>query len=278
MTTLYTIGTSTRTIEEFVEILRHHGIVHVVDVRRFPTSRLEHFRKENLRAHLREAGLHYTYLGDLLGGYRRGGYEAYTRTEPFQRGLRRLLEIARIEPTVLICAERLPWRCHRRWIAQEAARAGLQVVHIIERDRLWRPALGGMPLEGKRPLALRLKELYEEISPLIEGFTSEVCPHCEDVCCRHRHGHLEAEDEVFLTVLGEDVPLASRDRDDDDWCEFLGPKGCTKPRWQRPFRCTWYFCEALLRHMPEANPKALRRLQALMQEIQALRRALAANL
>lgn len=132
--------------------------------------------------------------------------------------------------------------------------------------------------EEKTVIAKRLKELYEEISPLIERFTRDVCPHCMSVCCKHRHGHFESEDEVFLSVLGVEVPRASKQRDDDDWCEFLGPEGCIKPRWQRPFRCTWYFCEALLRYMPEADPKGLRRLQSLLHEIQELRQRLSADL
>ncbi|RME66030.1 MAG: hypothetical protein D6778_05345 [Nitrospirae bacterium] len=127
-------------------------------------------------------------------------------------------------------------------------------------------------------IAQKLKALYDEISPLIEEFTREVCPHCENVCCKHRHGRFEPLDEAFIEALGVKVPVACADRDGDDWCEFLTEQGCRKPRWQRPFRCTWYFCEALLRYMPEANPKGLRRLQALLQEIQKLRQALSSNL
>ena len=123
----------------------------------------------------------------------------------------------------------------------------------------------------KRIIAKRLKELYEEISPLIEEFTKEVCPHCEKVCCKHRHGRFELLDEAFIEALAVEVPRASADRDDDDWCEFLTEQGCSKPRWQRPFRCTWYFCEALLEYMPQRSPKKLRRLQSLLQEIQRLR-------
>ncbi len=122
--------------------------------------------------------------------------------------------------------------------------------------------------------ALKLKALYDEISPLIEEFTRQVCPQCQSVCCKHRHGHFEPQDEVFIEALGAEVPRASNDRDDDDWCEFLSETGCQKPRWQRPFRCTWYFCEALLEYMPEADPKRLRKLQAMLQEIQRLRQVL----
>jgi len=120
-------------------------------------------------------------------------------------------------------------------------------------------------------IAQRLKTLYDEISPLIEEFTQEVCPECQSVCCKHRHGRFEPLDEKFIEALGVDIPRATDDRDDDDWCEFLTETGCQKPRWQRPFRCTWYFCEALLQYMPEKSPKRLRKLQRLLQEIQTLR-------
>ncbi len=139
MNRLWTVGTSTRTPEEFLELLQHYGIVHVVDVRRFPTSRQEHLKKEHLQRLLETKDIRYTYLGDLLGGFRKGGYEEYMKTEPFKQGVQRLLEIAATEPTVMICAERLPWRCHRRFIAVAAEVKGFEVVHIIEKDRTWIP-------------------------------------------------------------------------------------------------------------------------------------------
>ena len=74
---IYTLGTSTRSIEEYVEILAMHGIEVLVDVRRFPKSRLEHFNRPSLRAVLAGAGIQYIYLGGELGGYRTGGYEKH---------------------------------------------------------------------------------------------------------------------------------------------------------------------------------------------------------
>jgi len=140
MNRLWTLGTSTRAVEEFLELLQQYGIVHVVDVRRFPTSRQEHFKKEHLQRLLKTKDIRYTYLGDLLGGFRKGGYEEYMKTETFKEGLQKLLEIASGESTVVICAERLPWRCHRRFIAMAAEAEGFEVVHIIEMNRLWRPS------------------------------------------------------------------------------------------------------------------------------------------
>lgn len=67
----------------------------VVDVRRFPSSRFEHFRREKLAGLLSEAGIGYVYMGEELGGYRRGGYQNFTATPEFQTGLKRMEEVAR---------------------------------------------------------------------------------------------------------------------------------------------------------------------------------------
>ena len=132
---IYTLGTSTRSSEEFIKILTSHGVEVVVDVRRFPSSRFEHFCQEKLAGLLSEAGINYVYLGKKLGGYRRGGYQNFTTTSEFQMGLKKLEEIAQNKRTAIICAERLPWRCHRRFIALELEKRGWQVNHIIEQER-----------------------------------------------------------------------------------------------------------------------------------------------
>ncbi len=126
-----------------MEILDSYGILRVIDVRRFPTSRQEHFRKENLEAALRDRGLGYDYLGHDLGGYRRGGYEAYMDSAGFKRGVEALISLASKETTVFICAERLPWKCHRRFIGATLEKKQWHVVHIIEKDRIWKGRQGG---------------------------------------------------------------------------------------------------------------------------------------
>jgi uncharacterized protein (DUF488 family) len=136
---IYTLGTSTRVMDEFVELLSSHSVGVVVDVRRFPSSRFEHFRREKLEGLLPEAGIEYIYMGEELGGYRRGGYKNFTATSQFQAGLRKLEEIAQKRSTAIICAERFPWRCHRRFIALELEKQGWQVSHIIDKGRDWVP-------------------------------------------------------------------------------------------------------------------------------------------
>ena len=149
--TIYTLGTSTRSLPEFVEILDFYTILRVVDVRRFPTSRLDHFRKENLEGALRARGLEYFYLGHDLGGYRKGGYEAHMASPEFNRGVKALISVARERTTVFICAERLPWKCHRRFIAATLEEKGCHVVHPIERDRIWTGKQRGKEDHPPRP-------------------------------------------------------------------------------------------------------------------------------
>jgi uncharacterized protein (DUF488 family) len=136
---IYTLGTSTRTEEEFVALLKHYGLETVVDVRSFPQSRFEHFTRDNLKKTLEGEGIGYLYLGKDLGGFRRGGYLAYTGTPAYQQGIRRLEQVGRESLTAFLCAERLPWQCHRRFIAASMEEKGWEVRHIIEKDRVWRP-------------------------------------------------------------------------------------------------------------------------------------------
>jgi len=136
---IYTLGPSTHTKEEFLELLKYYHIETVVDVRSFPQSRFEHFKKDNLARILKERGVDYFYLGKELGGFRKGGYLSYTKNASYQEGITRLEHIGRERITAFICAERFPWKCHRRFIASSLEERGWQVMHIIEKDRVWRP-------------------------------------------------------------------------------------------------------------------------------------------
>ena len=76
-TTLWTIGHSNRSMEAFLELLKEYRIQVLVDVRSFPTSKIEHFKKEAMEKWLPEHGIEYVWLGRELGGYQRGGYKAH---------------------------------------------------------------------------------------------------------------------------------------------------------------------------------------------------------
>lgn len=136
---IYTVGSSNREAQEFIDLLRGYQIKNLADVRRFPTSKFEHFKKENISKILIGAGINYFYLGNELGGYRSGGYESYVTTQAFLEGLQRLMEIASADTTAVMCSERFPWRCHRRFIGSRLRERGWQVIHIIEKDRVWVP-------------------------------------------------------------------------------------------------------------------------------------------
>lgn len=141
MKSIYTLGTSNRTMKEFLEILDFYQIKAVVDVRHWPTSRFfPHFKRENLEKILKENKIEYFHL-ESLGGYRKGGYEQYMKTKDFKGGLETLIQIAKTKPTVIICAERLPWKCHRAFIADKIMKKKMKVIHIIEKNTIWEPKL-----------------------------------------------------------------------------------------------------------------------------------------
>lgn len=140
MSTAFTLGTSTRTPEEFVECCRAFGIGLVADVRRFPVSRrYPHFSQDAFAAFLAAAGIGYAHLGETLGGYRKGGYEAHMRTGLFASGMEALQALLAASPGAVVCSERFPWRCHRRFIARALEDRGWHVVHILDARRTWTP-------------------------------------------------------------------------------------------------------------------------------------------
>jgi uncharacterized protein (DUF488 family) len=136
---IYTLGTSRRSEEDFVEILFDYDIKTLIDVRSFPKSKMPAFTRENLENLLKKEGINYVFLGRELGGFRKGGYEAYTGTEEFKEGVDKLEAFASSDNAVIICAERFPWKCHRRWISRELHSRGWQVEHIIDKGKVWAP-------------------------------------------------------------------------------------------------------------------------------------------
>lgn len=151
---IYTLGTSNRSLEEFLEILKSYQIEIVADVRHFPTSKFfPHFKKENLEKFLKENKIEY-YHFEKLGGYREGGYENYMKTKEFQEGLEDLIKIAKIKNTLIICAEKLPWKCHRAFIARELEKRKIEVIHIIEKEKIWQPKLESKEI---KPICQKIK-------------------------------------------------------------------------------------------------------------------------
>jgi uncharacterized protein (DUF488 family) len=145
-----TIGHSTRTLEEFIRLLQAHGATRVVDVRTVPRSRHNpQFNRASLPGSLKRAGLGYVHLPGL-GGLRRArigsvnlgwrnasfrGYADYMQTPDFERGLDELVQLANQERIVLMCAEAVPWRCHRSLIADALLVRGIRTEHIMSATR-----------------------------------------------------------------------------------------------------------------------------------------------
>jgi len=138
---IYTLGTGTRGIAVFFKIINFFHIDTIVDVRRFPTSKFEDFKKENLFRFCIKEGIEYIHLGDELGGYRKGGYEEWTKSKEFKSGVEKIVKIAHNKTVCIICAETLPWKCHRRFIGAELNRLGFDVIHIIDEKHLWKPKI-----------------------------------------------------------------------------------------------------------------------------------------
>lgn len=139
---LFTLGTSARSIADFIAILKSRNVETVADVRRFPTSRFEHFRAENLAVSLKEEGIMYVSMGKELGAFRNGGYESFAATAEFQEGIESLERLAEEKTAAVICAERLPWQCHRRFIALRLQERGWTVRHIIDMENECLPQQG----------------------------------------------------------------------------------------------------------------------------------------
>jgi hypothetical protein len=128
---------------------------------------------------------------------------------------------------------------------------------------------------NRRKIAEQFKRLLIESTPIIEEYTAKLCPACTDVCCKQKHGILRASDIRYLRALGETLPSRDKTRPLEGPCELMGPQGCVQPRWLRPFKCTWYFCEPLLNALQEAPPRKARQLSAMLQGMVDLSRELA---
>jgi uncharacterized protein (DUF488 family) len=143
----WTIGHSTRELEEFLGVLEAHGIEQVADVRRFPASRRHpQFHRETLAAALEEREIAYRWFEEL-GGRRRPesdspnrgltsagfrGYADYTRTPAFAQAFHELTAWMRGGRTTILCAERLWWQCHRRLLSDILVARGATVLHISD--------------------------------------------------------------------------------------------------------------------------------------------------
>lgn len=147
--TIWTVGHSTRTIEEFIQILRSFDIEILADVRHYPGSRkFPHFNSELLKQSLQKNGIDYILLTEL-GGRRKPdpdsvnkawrnesfrGYADYMGTEMFSKGIQELMKTAVQKRTAYMCSEAVWWRCHRALISDRLKETGWKVMHIMKKD------------------------------------------------------------------------------------------------------------------------------------------------
>jgi len=148
---IYTIGHSTRPQGEFIALLRHYGIVTLVDIRVMPRSRHNpQFNREELEQALPACGIRYVHLAQLGGlrhglgadspntGWRNASFRAYAdymATDSFRQGIAALLVLAHDGPAALMCAEAVPWRCHRSLVADALLARGVVVRDIYDARR-----------------------------------------------------------------------------------------------------------------------------------------------
>ena len=149
---IWTIGHSTRAIDEFISLLKENEIKLLADVRAWPGSkRYPQFNKDALAESLNAHGIGYEHFPEL-GGKRKSkpdslntawrnasfrGYADYMETEQFQKGIDRLLDVAvEAGPTAIMCAEAVWWRCHRSLIADYLKARGVEVLHVLGANKV----------------------------------------------------------------------------------------------------------------------------------------------
>ncbi len=150
MSLIYSVGHSTRSFPEFFSLLRANDIDVLIDVRRYPGSRrFPHFNRENLSQPLRAENIEYIHAPDLGGRrsasadspnlfWRNAAFRAYAdymSTPEFNHELERILQLAETRRPAVMCAEAVPWRCHRQLIADALVARGHIVRHILTETR-----------------------------------------------------------------------------------------------------------------------------------------------
>ena len=150
MPAIFTIGHSTHPIEEFIHILQAHGVEQLIDIRTVPRSRTNpQFNRDTLPASLKDAGIGYLHM-PALGGLRHArpdspntawrnasfrGYADYMQTPEFTAAIDTLIELGNRKQVAIMCAEAVPWRCHRSLVADALAARGIPVEDILSAGR-----------------------------------------------------------------------------------------------------------------------------------------------
>lgn len=146
--TIYTIGHSTHPIDDFIELLKSYSVAQLVDIRTVPGSRHNpQFGQKELERSLKSAGIKYLYMKSL-GGLRHGNkdsinlgwrnqsfrsYADYMQTDEFKTAVEELIDVSKTTATVIMCAEAVPWRCHRSLVSDALLVRGIDVLNIMSK-------------------------------------------------------------------------------------------------------------------------------------------------
>jgi hypothetical protein len=137
-----------------------------------------------------------------------------------------------------------------------------------------RTAQNGIQSKNLAELADEVRQAFKTVSPFIEKHTAIVCPECKKVCCIDKHGRYDENDLLFFRALGVNKHHNLPDRGESDPCRYLNEKGCSRERWERPFRCTQFFCDALLKSLENDNAKLYRAFVEYLQYLISVRQRL----
>lgn len=151
---IYTIGHSTRSLEEFIDILKHYKVELLVDIRKLPGSnKFPHFNKEVLEIELPKNNIQYIHFPGL-GGFRKEGYFAFTQTDEFSNAIKKLLEVIDNKTATIMCAEWKFWKCHRKYVSNALAELDHQITHIFDKEKVYEHKLKSKDVEEKMKLKI----------------------------------------------------------------------------------------------------------------------------
>jgi len=154
---IYTLGHSTRTINQLLDILEKYNVKMVIDVRNHPkSSRNPQFNMETLKEKLLERGVEYQHIPEL-GGYKPEGYMEYMKTNQYRNGIAKMLNIINSlnhGNTLILCSEKQWYRCHRKYIANQLAQQGYKVTHIYDINQTEEHEAGLKSIEEKMRLVV----------------------------------------------------------------------------------------------------------------------------
>ncbi len=148
---IFTLGTDHRPPYDFTRILLKHSIQVVLDLRPNPEAEEEHFRRDRLQSLCEEQGIDYVFLGNELGGTKDKDRHAWVKTDDFQRWLGLIRKKVEKRVVCLLGASRSPERCTRRILAEELAKQGIEVVHLLDETSVWAPRFPPASKRQERP-------------------------------------------------------------------------------------------------------------------------------